>query len=136
MRQNGRKCFYLKWAIPGLFFFIFIFSTQLTKNKCLIKVCRRLDSNRGSLVSKAAALPTEPQPLPLCCITILFANSLVYWPHFFSVSTTTLFTFSLVSSLFRYFCRNDLLVKLNCLPWVVFPLTFMFIASLFIYLFV
>ena len=30
----------------------------------LIKLCRCLDSNRGSLVSEATALPTEPQPLP------------------------------------------------------------------------
>ena len=28
------------------------------------KICRRLDSNRGPLVSEATALPTEPQPLP------------------------------------------------------------------------
>ena len=26
-----------------------------------IKVCRRLDSNRGTLVSEATTLPTEPQ---------------------------------------------------------------------------
>ena len=31
----------------------------------LINFCRWLDSNRGPLVSEAAALPTEPQPLPL-----------------------------------------------------------------------
>ena len=29
-----------------------------------IKICRRLDSNCGSQVSEATALPTEPQPLP------------------------------------------------------------------------
>ena len=46
-----------KWAIPGLFFFIFVFSTQLTVNKCQIKVCQCLDLNRGSLVLKASALP-------------------------------------------------------------------------------
>ena len=51
-----------KWSIPCLFFFIFVFSTQLTVNKCSIKVCRWLDSNRGSLVSEATALPTEPSP--------------------------------------------------------------------------
>ena len=27
------------------------------------KICRRLDSNRGPLVSEATALPTELQPL-------------------------------------------------------------------------
>ena len=47
------------------FFFIFVFSTQLTVNKCSIKVCRCLDSNRASLLSEATALPTEPQPLPI-----------------------------------------------------------------------
>ena len=55
------------WAIPGLFFFyFFLFNIiQLTvKNKCCIKICRCLDSNRGPLVSEATALPTESQPLP------------------------------------------------------------------------
>ena len=28
--------FFKKWAIPGLFFFIFVFSLQLTVNKCSI----------------------------------------------------------------------------------------------------
>ena len=28
-----------KWAIPSLFFFIFAFLTELTVNKCSIKVC-------------------------------------------------------------------------------------------------
>ena len=53
-----------KWAIPGLFLLIFVFSIQLIKNKCSIKFCRWLESNRGPLVSKATALPTEPQPRP------------------------------------------------------------------------
>ena len=55
------------WAIPGLFFFYFrLFNTiQLTvNNKCSIKNCRCLYSNRGPLLSEATALPTEPQPLP------------------------------------------------------------------------
>ena len=39
-----------KCAIPDLFFFIFVFSTQLTVNKCLMKVCQCLDSNCESLV--------------------------------------------------------------------------------------
>ena len=42
---------------------IFVFSTQLTVNKCSLKVCRCLVSNRGSLVSEQTALPTETQPL-------------------------------------------------------------------------
>ena len=28
---------FFKWAVPGLFFFIFVFSIQLTVNKCSIK---------------------------------------------------------------------------------------------------
>ena len=28
--------FFKEWAIPGLFFFIFVFSLQLTVNKCSI----------------------------------------------------------------------------------------------------
>ena len=47
------------WAIPGLFFFIFVFSIQSIVNK----ICRSLDSNRGSLVLEVTALPTEPQPV-------------------------------------------------------------------------
>ena len=47
-------------AIPGLFFFIFVFSIQLLLNK----ICWWLDLNRGSLVSEATPLPTESQPLP------------------------------------------------------------------------
>ena len=41
-----------------------LFNTiQLTvNNKCSIKICRCLDSNRGPLESEATALPTEPQP--------------------------------------------------------------------------
>ena len=59
---------FLIWAIRGLFLFIFVFSIQLIinnlTNKCSIKFCRWLESNRRPLVSKATALPTEPQPLP------------------------------------------------------------------------
>ena len=50
--------FFFKWAIPGLFFFIFIFSIQLK-----VIFCRWLDSNRGPLELDANTLPTEPQPL-------------------------------------------------------------------------
>ena len=44
--------FFLKWAIPGLFLFIFVFSIQMIINI------------RGPLILKATALPFEPQPLP------------------------------------------------------------------------
>ena len=46
------------------FFFIYVFSTQLKEKEWLIKVCRWLDSNHGSLVSEMTSLPTEAQPLP------------------------------------------------------------------------
>ena len=68
---NCQKLFYFflffKPAISGLFFFYFrLFNTiQLTvDNKCSIKFCRCLESNRGPLIPEATALPTEPQPLP------------------------------------------------------------------------
>ena len=50
---------------PASFLFIFVFSIQLIINKCSIKFCRWLESNRGPLVLKATTLPTEPQPLPI-----------------------------------------------------------------------
>ena len=49
-----------------LFLYFRLFNTQLTVYKCsiLINICRWLDSNCGTLVLEATALPTEPQPLP------------------------------------------------------------------------
>ena len=69
-------CF-LKWAIPALFFFIFVFSIhswQFTNVQYVNFFCQWLDSNQGPLVSEATALPTEPQPLPIqiCWIGISF----------------------------------------------------------------
>ena len=52
-----------KWAIPGLFLFIFVFSIQLTVD--VQNFCLWLDSNRQPLESEATALPTEPPPLPI-----------------------------------------------------------------------
>ena len=45
-----------------LFLYFRLFNTQLTVNKCSIKIIfwRLLDSNYGPLVSEATALPTEP----------------------------------------------------------------------------
>ena len=55
-------CFYFlvpvsfcKWAIPGLFFFIFVFSIVKSKHMLCIKFCRWLDSNSGPLISEASA---------------------------------------------------------------------------------
>ena len=56
--------FLKNWAIPSLFFFIFVLSTQLTVNKCSIWVCRWLDSNWGSLVSEATALTLSHNHCP------------------------------------------------------------------------
>ena len=47
-------------AITGLFFFIFVFSKQLTVSNVQYNFCWWLDSNCGLLVS----VPTESQPLP------------------------------------------------------------------------
>ena len=55
--------FFKKWAIPCLFFFIFVFYIQLRVNNVQYKFCRWLDLNHGPLVLEATALPIEPQPL-------------------------------------------------------------------------
>ena len=57
---------FLKWSIPGLFSFIFVFSgLQLTDNYVWRFYCQCWDSNHGSLVSEATARPTVPQPRPI-----------------------------------------------------------------------
>ena len=50
--------YFLKYSIPGLFFFFMSFK-QLRVN---VKLCPRLDSNRGPLESEVTTLPTEPLP--------------------------------------------------------------------------
>ena len=54
---------YKKWAIHGLFFVIFIFST-VNSVQVHDRILPVLDLNLGPLVSEGNALPTEPQPLP------------------------------------------------------------------------
>ena len=66
--------FLKKWAIHGLFFFIFVFPIQLI-------ILKWLDSNHRSLVSEATALPTEPQPLPMTCLF----QTVVYVTNFSSI---------------------------------------------------
>ena len=65
-------CFFKKnWAIPGLFFVIFVFQYTVDSKQMFninVNFCRWLDSICGPLVSEATALPTEPQPLPECTI--------------------------------------------------------------------
>ena len=56
--------FFLKWAIFGLFFFIFVFSIQLTVNNVQYNFRQWLILNLGPLESEATNLTTEPQPLP------------------------------------------------------------------------
>ena len=63
MAQRTKKV-WLKWAIPGLFLLFSSFQ-HLTVNIINVKSCQWLDSNLGSLVSEATALPTEPQSLPV-----------------------------------------------------------------------
>ena len=55
---------YKKRAIPGLFFFILVFSLQFPVNKCSIKKIAVDWIRTASLVSEATALPTESRPLP------------------------------------------------------------------------
>ena len=70
-----RHCrfFLKKWANPGVFFFIFVFSIQ--KN-VQFKFLRWLDSNSGPLELEATALPTEPHPLPsnFCYLTFTLSQ--------------------------------------------------------------
>ena len=76
--ENVLLGFFKKWAIPGLFFYIFVFSIhswQKTNVQYINKFCQWLDSNRGPLVSEATALPTEPQTLP--CVLIFFFTYLL-----------------------------------------------------------
>ena len=51
--------FFKNGPFPASFFFIFVYSIQLTVNKCSI-----VDLNHGPLLMEVTALPTEPQPLP------------------------------------------------------------------------
>ena len=56
------------------FFFIFVFSIQLTVN-VQNKFCQWLDSNRGPLELEATTLPTNPQPLPLYYLLLPKSNN-------------------------------------------------------------
>ena len=54
-----------KRANPSIFYFIFVFSElQLTDCRFKILYCLCWDSNHGSMVSEATALPSVPQPMP------------------------------------------------------------------------
>ena len=66
--QNDSKWFWdhqfflKKMDLSRSLFALFCLFYTVDSNQ--IKICRCLDSNRGSLVLEATALPTEPQPLP------------------------------------------------------------------------
>ena len=80
---------------------------------CLLNTvdCRCLDSNCGSLVSEATALPTEAQPLP----HIFFMNLLSFELSFFVL-------FMLLSCKATLsFCLN-ILVTIQCFPNGIYPL--------------
>ena len=64
MSSNATIRYSKNGLFPASFFFIFVFSIQLTVINVQYKFCGWLDSNRIPLVSEATALPTEPQPLP------------------------------------------------------------------------
>ena len=49
---------------PLLFYFRLFNTIYLTVNKCSVKICRCLDSNRVPLELEATVLSTEPRPLP------------------------------------------------------------------------
>ena len=67
-------CSFSNGPFPTVFY-ILVFSIQSTVSKCSLKVFRWLDSNLGPLLSKATALPTEPQPLP----SHLFLDTTYWW---------------------------------------------------------
>ena len=71
-----------EWAIHGLFFFIFVFSTV---NMFIMHFCRCLDTNRGPLVLDVTALPTEQQQVPKTLKSLKLANpGLFLFISFFS----------------------------------------------------
>ena len=63
VQQNLTDISFFKWTIPDLFFFIFVFSIQLTAND-QYNFSQWLDSNHGPLELEVTVQPTEPQPLP------------------------------------------------------------------------
>ena len=58
------KKFFLKVGHSRPLFIYFRLFITVDNKQMLNKFCGWLESNRGPLVSKATALPTEPQPLP------------------------------------------------------------------------
>ena len=95
---------FFKWAIPGLFLFIFVFSIQLIINKCSIKFCRWLESNLWYRKRPLYQLSHNHFPL-----LINFCNELLTW----SESCIYLFFTCLGSCLQRKFSCNFCLSSLK-----------------------
>ena len=75
--------YFVNGPYPATFLYFHLFNTQLTVIKCSLKSCSRLDSNRGPLVSKVTALPTELQPLKTFVTSISLS---VLQPNFWRTS--------------------------------------------------
>ena len=83
-----------KWAIHGLFFFIFVFWLQLTVNKYSIQILSMAGFEPRTSGMEATTLPTEPQPMPTlqrsfndhklqCVLKLIFRSiwmTLAVWP--------------------------------------------------------
>ena len=64
-KEVGWNQTFFNWAIPGLFFFIFVFSgLQLTDNYIQRCHCRCWDLNHGTLVSEANCATTSARMKP------------------------------------------------------------------------
>ena len=72
---NQYKKHFFQWALPGQFFFIFVFSIQMTVTNVQYKFSWWPAWNLGPLVMEATALPMEPQPLPFQHIVFLYINA-------------------------------------------------------------
>ena len=102
--------------------FIFVFSIQLIinklTNKCSIKFCRWLESNRGPLVSKATTLPTEPQPQTPKVMQHFQCNIPSMVDHWASPGVHLLLLKSSISQLcyqLRMFSLREKVIKYRCI---------------------
>ena len=95
--MHWRSHFFKNGPFPASFSFHLFNTIQLAVNKCSIKICLRLDSNRGPLVLIATALPTEPQPLPpryrLCCTLKYFSLNVFYFAFYKSAFSSEIIIF-------------------------------------------
>ena len=87
-----KKTFFKKWAIPSLFFFIFIFSIQLTVNKCFIYILPMtglelwtsgIRSDRSTWATTTANVFVLEEYDELCIKLLLW-----YWCSFSKIKTS------------------------------------------------